>query len=156
MTPVDARTRALVAEIRRDWESVGRALSRAESVDPAAGEAPAALVALSLDHAFQAFESLLLRVESGLGLPERVGSAWHAAVLADAGLPLPGLRPEVYPAAVRADWEALRGFRHFLRHAYSVDLDPERLRANVERLARAVEATDERVRGLTEALLADE
>jgi len=156
MSPIEARTLLLVSEIERDWQGVAQALNRARSVDPKAGEAPAALVALSLDHAYQAFETMLVRVERALGLAERTGSAWHAALLFEAGVPLAGLRPALYPQAVRDDWDALMRFRHFLRHAYLVELDAERLRTNVDHLARAVAGTEPLVRALTQALVTRE
>ncbi len=63
MSPADSRTAFLCAECRRDWEAVKAHLSRARATDPSRGEAQAALVALSLDHAYQAFETILVRLE---------------------------------------------------------------------------------------------
>lgn len=147
-----ARIALLREELRRDWQQVELHCAKAVDTDPSAGEAQCALVALSLDHAYQAFETMLLRVEGSLGLPERQGSAWHAALLDAARLPLAELRPPLLPEAAYPDWEALRRFRHFLRHAYAVPLDPEALQRNVRRLTRAVEATSPLVLALIEAL----
>ena len=141
MSPADARAAMLLAECRRDWDAVTTHAERARAADPAAGPAEAALVALSLDHAYQAFETILARVERALGLPDRSGSAWHAALLADAALPVPDLRPPLVPREALSHWDALLRFRHFLRHAYVIDLDPEKLAANRDRLARAVAET---------------
>ena len=116
------------------------------------GAPQAALVALSLDHAYQAFETILTRVERAIGLPERAGGSWHAALLSDAALALPGLRPPLFPSSALADWDALLRFRHFLRHAYVVDLDPERLATNCARLERSVAATDPFLAALWTAL----
>ena len=115
-------------------------------------EAVGTLVALSLDHAYQAFENVLVRLERALGLPARTSPAWHRALLADAALAVPGLRPALFPGSVEGDWDELRRFRHFLRHAYPLDLDPRRLRENVGRLQRAVSQTDEPVRAVFRAL----
>lgn len=148
MSPVDARLAAVRADVERDWEQVVRHGGRAEAADPRAGEAEAALVALSLDHADQAFENLLLRVERCLGLPARSGGTWHRALLADAARELPDIRPALFPASAEADWEQLLGFRHFLRHGYAVDLEPARLEQNVARLAKAITATAPHVQAL--------
>jgi hypothetical protein len=110
------------------------------------------LVALALDHAYQAFEQILIRVEQALRLPERTGEHWHRRLLADATEALPGIRPAIVPKGVERDWEELLGFRHFLRHAYAVELDPERLSSNAERLQRALRATESSVLGLFTAL----
>jgi hypothetical protein len=89
---------------------------------------------------------------NGHWLPERTGAAWHLKILVESGEAIPGLRPAVYPLEVTADWEALLRFRHFLRHAYTVDLDAEKLSSNLARLERAAEATDPFVTALLTAL----
>jgi hypothetical protein len=142
VSPADARVALAVAECRRDWEAARTQLARARSADPVQGAAPAALVALSLDHAYQAFEAILLRLERATGLPERTAASWHTGLLADAAVAIPGLRPPVFPAEAHADWDTLLRFRHFLRHAYVVDLDPSKLALNRDRLERAVAATE--------------
>jgi hypothetical protein len=152
VTPADARRAVLRAEIERDWELVIVHLGRARSVQPGTGAPEAALVALSLDHAYQAFENVLVRAERALGLPARSGAEWHRALLADAAMNVSGLRPALFPADAERDWDELRRFRHFLRHAYPVDLDPERLALNVQRLERAVAATDPTLRAVLSAL----
>jgi len=75
-------------------------------------------------------------------------------LLADAALAIPGLRPALFPPDVLPDWDAALRFRHFLRHAYVVTLDPERLRANVARLAQAATATEPWLEAVLQALLA--
>lgn len=76
----------LRAEVERDWEMAVAQLALARTVEPGAGAPEAALVALSLDHAYQAFENVLVRLERALGLPSRTGSDWHRSLLADAAL----------------------------------------------------------------------
>ena len=139
MSPAEARAALVVGECRRDWEVLKTHLNRAHAADPSGGDAAAALVALSLDHAYQAFEATMVRLERAVGLPERTG---HTALLADAAIAIPGLRPPVFPPEVRGDWDALLRFRHFLRHAYVVDLDPTKLALNRDRLDQAVAATE--------------
>jgi len=145
----------LRAEIERDWRRVEIFLQRATSVDPASGLPEASLVALSLDHAYQAFEEILLRIERAVGLPERQGADWHRALLADAVLSLPDIRPPLVPEPAERSWDELRRFRHFLRHAYAVDLDPVRLGANVAHPRKAVAATEPSIRALSQALAAN-
>lgn len=152
MSPITARLAMLVAEIERDWKQVEMQLQEALSVEPQDGKPQAALVALSLDHAYQAFESLLLRVEAALGLPVRSGAEWHTRLLEDAMMPLNGVRPEVYPPSVAGEWNHLLRFRHFLRHAYGAPLDAARLRDNRQRLQSAVTATAPFLRELVQAL----
>ncbi len=152
MSPADARQLLLAAEIERDWTEVARHVARASSADPADGEHAAAFVALSIDHAYQAFETLLIRVERALSLPTRLGGSWHRAVLEDAALDIRGLRPPLVGADVLPDWAEVMAFRHFLRHAYSTSLDPRRLSESRAALERAAAATAPRVRAFSSAL----
>jgi hypothetical protein len=123
MSPTDVRLAALRVEIERNWQQVKRHAQTCATTDPSGGAPEAALVALSLDHAYQAFEQVLCRVEQALHLPERSGQHWHRRLLADATEPLPRVRPAIVPELAERNWEELLGFRHFLRHAYAVELD---------------------------------
>lgn len=152
MSPIDSRIALLLVDVERDWSAVQTHLARAVSVAPGDSAPNAAYVALSLNHAYQAFETILLRIERSAGLPERTGDGWHRLLLADGAVALPGVRPPVYPHSVTRDWSELLAFRHFLRHAYHADLEPDRLSENVKRLARAVAATAPSVRALIDAL----
>lgn len=71
MSPLDTRVAMLLDELRRDWGAVESSLERARSTDSAESAPAAAYVALALDHAYQAFESMLVRIERALALPER-------------------------------------------------------------------------------------
>jgi hypothetical protein len=75
-------------------------------------------------------------------LGNRASASCHASLLADGAVAIPGLRPPVFPPGAHTDWEGLLRFRHFLRHADVVDLNPGDLLANLGRLERAVAATD--------------
>lgn len=46
------------------------------------------------------------------------------------------MRPQVLPRELQRDLVELLEFRYFFRHAYGVNLDPGRLRGNLERLLR--------------------
>lgn len=150
MSPAQVRLGSLRAEVERDFQEIQRQLARATSLDPAQGEPEGAFVALALDHAYQALEQVLVAFERALRLPERTGEHWHRKLLADAARPLPGVRPVLL--AAERDWEELLGFRHFLRHAYSADLDPVRLARNVECLRRAVADTSPLIISALEAI----
>ncbi len=55
--------------------------------------------------------------------PER----YHADLLRRMKLNIPGVRPALISEGTYALLDELRRFRHFFRHAYGVDLDPERV-----------------------------
>ncbi len=74
MSPVDARSAQIAMEIERDWSLVEQHTQRAQSVNSAAGPAEAALVAVGLDHAYEVFETILVRIERVLpDVPKQVG-----------------------------------------------------------------------------------
>jgi hypothetical protein len=152
VSAADARLALLRAELERDLGEVTRQLDRATLHDPAASGPNAAWVALALDHAYSAFETLLVRLERALDLPPRTGERWHLELLEASALDVPDLRPAVVPRQALGDWLELLKFRHFLRHAYAADLDPQRLADLVDRLRRALGPTEPAVRGLLAAL----
>jgi hypothetical protein len=82
-----------------------------------------------------------VRVERAFGLPERTSGDWHRQLLAAAARPLPGLRPALVPPTAERAWGEVLRFRHFLRHAYAVDLDGRLLSGVVVHLAKAVDET---------------
>ena len=52
---------------------------------------------------------------------------YHADLLRRMKLNIPGVRPALISEGTYALLDELRRFRHFFRHAYGVDLDPERV-----------------------------
>ncbi|MCC6624196.1 MAG: hypothetical protein IT385_23295 [Deltaproteobacteria bacterium] len=86
-----------------------------------------AVVALGLHRWYSAIESMLERVERVFGtLPS--GPDWHAELLSGAAFEIPEVRPAIVPTAHVDRLRELLRFRHFLRHAYAVELDAAKLR----------------------------
>jgi hypothetical protein len=148
MSPEQAGTTAALARLRGEIASDRRAMSRrfadleeaqrrlaTSPTDPAA----LALEAWAIHGWYTALESLVERVARQLDCEVPTGERWHRALLAQATVEVPGVRPAVVPAELRADLEELLAARHFLRHAYGLELDPAKLGAHVTRL-RAVAA----------------
>jgi hypothetical protein len=152
-----ALVRRLRAEVRADREVLERRqaeIARHAAVTDAPEERLAAL-ALALDRAYTTLESILERVARSLEGGPPVGEDWHAALLANARLEIDGVRPRLLGDASWAAADELRRFRHFLRHAYGSDREPERL----GRVARAwIGVTDgvrndlDRLEGFLESL----
>ena len=155
MSPADARALLFAGEAERDWAQVEANRRRAFLEDPANGGPECAWVALALDHAYEAFETMLLRFERALALPVRHGAARHRSLLTDASHVILGLRPVIVPPAALLDWLDLLAFRHFLRHAYSAELDPVSLAALRGRLSQAVAETEPAVQAMLAALRGD-
>lgn len=156
MTDAGARARVALAaaQIARDWSAVESHRERASSVEPDAGGAEAALVAVSLHHAYQAFESLLERVARALELPVPAGPRAHQELLDDAALDVPGVRDAVVDEPAARAWQRVLRFRHFFRHAYLVELDAVELGKVRACLDEAVVSTRPRVERLLASLRA--
>lgn len=119
----------LRAEIRSDRCALGRWLDELAVVElrTAADRSRLAQAAWALHHAYSAVEAILERIMRGVegSLPE--GPDHHKAVLDAAALTIEGVRPPLLSPATVVALHDLRAFRHFVRHAYAVELDAGRL-----------------------------
>lgn len=86
---------------------------------------------------YTGLEALLERVDRTFGSLPSSTERWHQELLEGACLDIPGVRPAIVPSAALTDLMDVLRFRHFLRHAYGVELDPQRLSEVVAALIRA-------------------
>lgn len=100
------------------------------------GRAELTLVAANLHGYYTALETLCERVARQLDENVPTGASWHADLLSQMQVEVPGLRPAVVPSAVVGELHELRKFRHFFRNAYVLDFDPALVRSHAERLVR--------------------
>ncbi len=135
MTPSSSR---LLGAIRADRLTLERLRNRvAEALTEApwsTGDRVLYLVAVSIEHYYTGCEAIAERVARAFeGVPPP-GPRWHQELLESMGYELPEIRGPLFsPTSVNSLRELL-SFRHFMRHAYALDLDPMRL----ERLARVL------------------
>lgn len=116
---------AEVSALLEQWGASG-SLPRAEST----------LLAANLHGYYTALETLCERVARQLDEEVPAGPTWHADLLSQMQIEVPGLRPPVLPASVLADLHELRKFRHFFRNAYVMEFAPDLLHQQAERLLR--------------------
>jgi len=157
MTDLAGRAARLVAEIdaevpalRRIAEEAARARDRVVTGDAMA----CSHAALQLHRWYTGVEGLLERIERALGVPPSPGPGWHRELLRGATLELPRRRPSVIAPATELLLVELLSFRHFIRHAYAVALDPARLVPLLDRLAEAQPAIERDLGALAEQLRA--
>lgn len=87
------------------------------------------LVAVTLDHYYSSVEAIIERITRTFeGLPDR-SDRWHKELLEGASLELRGVRAAIVSDVTSASLLKLLEFRHFMRHAYAVALDPDLLLA---------------------------
>jgi hypothetical protein len=126
MSPRIQRLRAEIASDLRTFESRLAELARLPALADA-DRGSLAEAAVALHHAYGAVESALARVARVIddGLPE--GPEWHQALLQVMTLAIDSVRPAVLSLKTHELLQRLLGFRHFFRHAYSINLDGARL-----------------------------
>lgn len=108
---------------------------RQRLVDAPEDRGTAALVAVSLHRYYTGIENIFERVDRTLGAVPPASPTWHRDLLWGASRPLADARPAVITAKTARLLEQLLSFRHFFRHAYSVELDAARLVVLVDTLA---------------------
>jgi hypothetical protein len=138
-----AATARLREEIAGDRDAMARRVADLGDADGRLARAPGdtaalALMAWAVHGWYTALESIMERVARELDATVPAGDKWHRALLAQATADVPGVRPALLPRELRADLEELLAARHFLRHAYGTELDPDRLAHNAARI-RAVD-----------------
>jgi len=125
-----ALVRRLLAEIDADRRALADRTAEARRFSAPVPEPPPerpGALALALDRAYTALESLLERVARTVEGGAPSSDDWHRTLLHNAGLEIERVRPAILGAASLAAADELRRFRHFLRHAYAASLDPGRV-----------------------------
>lgn len=116
----------LRAEVRSDRQAFESHVREIESLSLApASPGDLARGAVALHHAYGAVEAAFARVAGLLEGSVPSGADWHGRLLHAMSLEIPSVRPAVLGPSSRDGLRRLLAFRHFFRHAYSVDLDPE-------------------------------
>ena len=135
----------LRAEVGSDREAVARWLDDLAEVGlhSESDRRTCAEAAWALHHAYTGVEAILERTMRTIESDLPDGPDYHKAVLDAAALDIEGVRPPILGAETVSNLHDLRAFRHFVRHAYAVELDPQRLadlRRRALRLRPALEA----------------
>lgn len=76
------------------------------------------------------FELIAVQIDGG----KLESRDWHAELLRQMALELPGLRPAVLRRRSAEQLDELRSFRHLVRNIYAANLAPQRMRPLVETL----------------------
>jgi hypothetical protein len=151
MSPEQAGTLAALARLRGEIAADREAMAR-RTADLADAQrrlnrepgdtAALALAAWAVHGWYTALESLLERVARQIDADVPAGERWHRALLAQATVEVPGVRPAVLPSELRPELEELLAARHFLRHAYGAELDARKLAEHGARIAKVSERVE--------------
>jgi hypothetical protein len=135
-------------EIRGDRQAMGHHRRELEGLLPRWKELGpqrpfSALAALSLHGWYTALESALERIARSVDREVPSGPRSHAELLSQMAAEIPNVRPAILPRSLLPELLAVLTFRHFFRHAYAVELDPDRLEREGRRVSRIGPAVDE-------------
>ena len=90
-------------------------------------------MAFQIHNTYNAIEELLRLIAAHFENQISDVARWHAALLQRMTLPVSGVRPAPLSKETFLLLDALRGFRHFFRHAYMTSVDPGLLQSNLQR-----------------------
>lgn len=119
----------LERSIRHDLKAIERiyaSISRERLADDVEEE-ELIVLAYRLHNLYNAFENIFENVATTFENALDDSAHWHAQLLERMRLDLSPIRPAVIDGAAYDSLDELRRFRHVFRHAYDVDLDPQRL-----------------------------
>ncbi len=138
---MDAKILILVNSIRRDLGAIAAIYDELDRhpLTMDVGEDTLIVIAYHLHNLYNAFENIFQNIaavfENSVDDVER----WHAQLLERMQLDAMPLRPAIIDDTAYDALDELRRFRHLFRHAYMIDLDPQRLQL-VIRKALALKA----------------
>lgn len=145
---------ALQALVEDELVALGRVAQEMEDLLAASSQPPTRTelraVAGMLHELYNGVERILERIAVSLGEGMPQGSYWHADLLTQMAIARGTGRPEVVDEPLRARLKDYLDFRHFFRHAYT--LEWSQLRWKAERLAVTLTMLREQLRLFFERL----
>lgn len=123
----------LISSIRRDLDALDRIYGALERhITPTGAlsdldEDALIVVSYHMHHLYNAFENIFQNIAALFENSIKDKGRWHSQLLERMNLNALPLRPRVIDDVAYDALNELRRFRHVFRHAYSIELDPERL-----------------------------
>lgn len=137
-------------EVARDLDAAAALLAplseRAEALRGVADPVLLGYAAITLHQVYTAVETAFERVCRTLEGSLPTGRDSHHALLQNMTFDLPGVRPAVLTRETASELQHLLRFRHFVRHAYAIAWDPERITEILATTRRFWPALDAEVR----------
>jgi len=90
-------------------------------------------IAYQIHNLYSAIEDLLKLIANYFENNISNSSQWHSLLLQRMTIVVPQVRPAVLSAETYNLLNALRGFRHFFRHAYGATIEYEQLKSNLDK-----------------------
>ena len=126
------RLSLLRASIKAQGTEIERIFERIEERRRGKGEANLESLAYQLHNLYCAFEDLMKIVADFFENHIDDSAHYHSALLWRMKMPIEGVRPALLSETSYKLLDSLRAFRHVFRHAYSYEIDPNKLALVVE------------------------
>jgi hypothetical protein len=132
----------LISNIEEDLQAIEELYTTLDRYELPAGylsaedEDELVLIAYRLHNLYSAFENIFLNIARAFENQIDDKAGWHTQLLTRMKLDLQPLRPPVIDRAAFQALDELLRFRHLFRHAYTVHLDPDRLRLVLQQARR--------------------
>lgn len=121
-------------ELERTQEAIHRHWHRARTI-VVDQDAYLNSVALNLHSLYSGLERIFELIANEFDGGIVSGENWHAALLRQMSLELPGSRPAVLQPSTATALDEYRKFRHIVRNVYATNLDPQRMAERVAALS---------------------
>lgn len=118
----------LTSELRAQLLEIDRIFELAEQRGDVAGAPGTESLAYQLHNLYCAYEDLLEMVAAAFENHIDPKGGYHIELLKRMRIEVLGVRPSLLTREAFDRLDALRSFRHFVRHAYGTDLDDRRVR----------------------------
>lgn len=109
-------------------------------------------VAYQIHNLYNAVEDLLKLIATHFENHIVDAERWHSALLRRMAQPIPGVRPAFLTQESATVLDALRGFRHFFRHAYVATIEYDQLVINFNKAQQVNDLLRENVNQFFAAL----
>ena len=117
----------LRSELREDCRIVAEAARLARGRFGAGRAEQLEACAYQLARLYNAIEQLSVRAARAFENNIDEDQGWHMELLRRLSIEIGGIRPALWPRDLSVDLQELRAFRHVVRHAYDLVLQPQKL-----------------------------
>ena len=126
---MDGKILVLTNSIRRDMDAIAAIYDELDRhpLTMDADNNTLIVIAYHLHNLYNAFENIFQNIAAVFENSVNDVERWHAQLLERMRLDVMPLRPAIIDDTAYDALDELRRFRHLFRHAYRMDLDPQRL-----------------------------
>jgi hypothetical protein len=135
----------LARELQADGKVIADAAAKARERFEAAWPGHLEAAAFELHRLYNVAEKAFERVCEAFENHFEKRGDYHERLLERMALELPGIRPALLDRTTRVAWRDLKAFRHLFRHAYDIELDPDRMRPLIGRAGELAAAWPGRI-----------